>query len=319
MAFEKISLSDLTKLENGKTIDMGAMTDIPDPTYGLVKEEVEEFLEKSHGSEKTVRPATFLNVPSTALKESIEILLKGRNIHEERAKKRIQFEFDRKMQRINKIKSRVYRRMRRKEQLRKEQQLENDSETASEDSSAVSDEESVPPAPVVEFQENSASEEGQEDDDNEQRKLVREAFGEDDCLDNREEFLEEKAAVVAADAPQIVETCLPGLDEWAGEGIEFKKTSRNTFIEKKDGIKPFTRRDFAHSHIIENENLSEVDRYWADAQYGLSKSEYKNKLLTVISPETNSLRVFKRFIKTTTKEEEALGKVIKPNEFDPGY
>lgn len=324
MLQNKIELSDLTNLKDGTIIDVTHVTHIQDASYKLVCDEINDFIEKPKTENLHKNSSFFQNVPVTALKESIDSVLKKRNVQEERLKKHMQFEFDRKMQHINKIKSKTYRKMRRRDKLRKEQALKVDSDDteSGNDDSEMSEEEELNVNPIMTFNrdDNNSEESVIEDNKNgDQHNMIKNAFVNDDVVGNEVEFMKEKLEVLEKDAPSIKETVMPGWDEWAGEGIETKKTKYNTMIEKKDGIRISDRKDFKHHNIIINETIEIPDKYKANLPYGYSVNDYKRRLDTPISAETNSLRIFKRFMKIGNKEDDILGKVIKPTEFEPEY
>ena len=136
---------------------------------------------------------------------------------------------------------------------------------------------------------------------------------------NELEFIKEKAKTVEKEAPQIIETVLPGWNTWGGIGIETRKTKQNTFVETKEGVKPRDRKDFNRKHLIINEKIQIPEKYKSEIPYGYTKTSYNKKISTPISLETNSLRVFKRFVKMENKEENPAGKKIEPSVFKPDY
>ncbi|KAI5169561.1 hypothetical protein PAEPH01_0815 [Pancytospora epiphaga] len=318
----KIDLADLVEMKDGTVIDMGVITDSVDPGYRLVTEEVETFIERPIAKVKSVKNSFSSFIPSTALKESIEEVLKVRSVQEDRLKKHMQFEFDRKMQRIKRIKSRTYRKLHRREKLRKEQALQIDSDEGSQGSSengeSPSDkEESSVQGGIMDFRgsKNEPSEELMDP----QFGIVKEAFRDPTVEGNEKEFLEEKYREIENDAPLTTRTVLPGWDDWAGEGIEIKMTAQNTVMEKKEGILPYNRKDYGKHNVIINEHVTLSDKYKTSLPYGYSPTEYKEQLKTPISMETNSFRVFKRFLKVLSKKRPVSGENIKPSEFEPEY
>lgn len=112
---------------------------------------------------------------------------------------------------------------------------------------------------------------------------------------------------------------MPGWDDWAGEGLETKKTKYNTVIERRDGIKIGERQDFNKTNVIINEHCGAPDKYKSELPYGYNVKDYKKKIQTPISAETNSLRVFQKFVKLSSKDDEVMGANIKPAEFEPEY
>lgn len=319
MAPRRIELSDLVDSKDGASIDMAALEDAPDPTYSLVCEEIEEFVARPKERPPAPRPGPYEGLPPTDLKESIDALLKTRNRQEERIKKHMQFEFDRKMQRINRIKSKTYRRLKRRDRLRREQEIAEESGGGSEEKTCGSDdEEAAVRGPVLEFG-NASSEAESGDGPVAQHEVVRNAFRDPEIVGNEKEFFEEKAAVAEADAPKTIETVMPGWGDWAGEGLAVKKTKYNTFTERRDGIRIAGRKDFGRTNVIINEHSEIPDKYKSELPYGYSAKDYQRKIQTPISAETNSLRVFQKFVRLGSREDEPAGTDIKPAEFEPEY
>lgn len=343
MVQRKIQLEDLANLNDGTKIDITEVTEAVNPGYNLIIEEVETFVDRPVVKAKAIKNSFNNYLPPSDLKESIAELLKTKNIKEERIKKHMQFEFDRKMQRINRIKSRAFRRLQRREKIRKEEAMNaeeesgsdagsesgsNDSSTkeseASCSESSVSEEnktkKAIPaeelPNPVFEFNKAEISAPVVPDL---QYEMVKNAFSNPALSGNTTDFIKEKHEIVDADAPKTIETVLPGWDDWAGEGLEVKKTKYNTVVETKDGIFVTDRKDYAHGNVIINEHVTIPDKYKSTLPYGYNTKEYKEWLKTPISAETNSLRIFKKFVKMNKKEDTTPGVNIKPNEFVPEY
>lgn len=354
MAEKKIDLEDLINLKDGTTIDMEIITDKIDPAYALVKDEVDDFLQKPKIVSKSSKKNFFSHIPNSNLKKSIDSILKVRNVTEERIKKHLQFEFDMKMKRISKIKSKTYRRIKKRERIRKEMELSHGEtdENDTEDKSSISCDDSENSnlevnnsqnSPYELRPENSFKKESSEDDmrskeyeirpiisfkkesseeyfDNEnQNNIVKEAFSKDGAELNELEFLKEKKIIVSEQAPQIIETILPGWNEWAGEGIQIVKSASNSVVERKEGINPIDRQDFLKSNVIINENLQIPDKYKSELPYGFTTKNYVNYMKTPISLETNSLRVFNKFVKMGKKSDSVSGKNIEPNVYEPEY
>lgn len=316
MESRRIELSDLVNLKDGTTVDVSAVTDVQDPAYNLVKEEVDDFAERPRKQPRAVAADFYNRIPATDLKNSIDKILKTRNTQEERIKRHMQFDFDRKMQRINRIKSKTYRRLQRRDKIRKEQALQVSGEEESEQGSGS--EAASECSPVLEFK-HDGPEESEPEQPAVQFEMVKKAFQDPEIRGNEKDFLEEKSAAVEADAPKVLETVLLGWDDWAGEGIEVKKTRHNTITERREGIRNHDRKDFNKNHVIINEHVEIPDKYRSQLPYGYSAKDYNERIRMPVSAETNSLRVFKRLIKMNRGGEEMPGKNIKPAEFEPEY
>lgn len=307
----KVTLEELVDFGDETKIDLTATRRDGEGTYALIKEEIDDFVSKPIQKNRK-KNSLFDTKVNSQLKKAIDDILKTRNIKEEVLKKKAQYEFDVKMARIRKIKSKTYRKMKRKDKLKKEELIESFTEC-----SEVSEEEASPQEfrPTFTF-ENTKEESEDASEDNSECSIVENAFQVPGFTGNEMDFLKEKKQIVEEEAPAIVEHYLPGWGDWAGDGIEFKKTRSNTVIEKKDGIENKERQDYKKNHLIINENTETNERYTSKIPYGYSYKDYKKKLKTPISLETTSLRIFNRFVK---KDDTIQGKKISPKEFDPQY
>lgn len=309
-----ITLNDLINLEDGTKIDAD-IQETANQAHDLLKEEMNDLLSnKKQKIEKNFKNSFYENVPNSKLKNAIGNILKNKNQKEELLKKKIKFEFDRKMQRINKIKSRTYRKMLRKEKAKKNELLQEiESEEDSEQDSTQSVEDLVinPLVSInqkpVDFDVNEI--ESEEEEIDEQKALIKEAF--EIAEENGEdEFRKEKKQIIEEDAPKLNVTVLPGWGSWAGENLEVKKTKYNTVTEVKEGIRKRDRADFSKSNVIINEHLEFDKKAMAQLPYGYNENDYKQKMDILISEETNSLRIFKKFVKIDKKSEIVPGKNV---------
>ncbi|ELA42952.1 uncharacterized protein VICG_00267 [Vittaforma corneae ATCC 50505] len=324
MQEKKFMLEELAQLNDGTCVDLEPIKNKEDGSYSLIKDEIEDFISKPARTHSK-KSSFFDSVPSTELKKSIEAILQMRNIHEEISKKNARYEFDRKMARIRKIKSKTYRKMKRKDKIKKEEALEACFEESSRSEETSSNIQEF--RPVISFEKDKKDPSNEEDygqspsdDSNDSaRGLVDKAFEVPGFEGNEKEFLLEKAKVVQEDAPQIIEHCLPGWGDWAGEDIEFHKNKFNTTIEKKDGIKMSDRQDYRKSNVIINEHAEISDKYKSTLPYGYSHENYNEKLKTPISLETTSSKIFNRFVRLNKNDNAALGETIRPREFNPEY
>lgn len=321
MQDRKLTLDELADLGEDIQVDLDVLNNKDDGVYTLIKEEIDDFTARPVQKQEKKKNSFFETAPNTELKKSIENILKSRNKRDEIAKKQAQYEFDVKMARIRKIKSKTYRKMKRREKLKKEElalDRENSSENSSDDCSEDESLEELRP-PIITFNNKDKESDSDESSADEYRKMVEKAFEVPGFEGNEKDFLREKSEVIKEDAPQTIERCLPGWGEWAGEDIEFKKTEFNTVIEKKDGINKSDRQDFKKENVIINEHVQISEKYKSTLPYGYSYRDYKEKLKTPISLETSSFKVFNRFVKINKKEEHAPGEIIKPREFEPEY
>lgn len=314
MGEKKYTIEELASLNDGTNIDLNALYDVKDNSENLLQDEIAEFIEKQKIRKNNLKNNSFFNVPKSDLKNAIENVIKKSNIREEILKKQAQYDFDSKMARIRKIKSKTYRKMRRREKLKKMETLE--SNIGEDESNENSEDENIDDfRPVISF-ENKKNDDTPEE--TLQQKMVAEAFNleSEEC---EKEFLEEKKEIIVSEAPQILETVLPGWDDWAGEGIDFNKNKKNTILEFKEGIKNKDRQDFNKNNVIINEKTVIPDKYLSKLPYGHTYKEYKSKLNTTISLETTSLRIFHRFLNNSKSDDSKFGKDIEPSEFCPEY
>lgn len=297
----KITLEDLANFGDTK-IDLEQLSKKEDQAASLLKDEIADFISKSDIKKTTVKRDFYSSVPSSKLKESIENLLRKSNKQEEILKKNAKSEFDAKMARVKKIKSKVYRKMARKEKLRKKEELEMDLSSENVDFTDFK--------PHLEFN----NKENEELDS--QQKIVREVF---DTSSTDSDFEEEKKEIVKEEQPLVITNKLPGWDDWAGEGIAFVSNKINTSYEYKEGIRNKDRQDYNKNNVIINENTEINPKYLSKLPYGYTYRDYKGKISTPISTETNSLRIFNRFVKISKKDETPSGKDIESQRYNPEY
>lgn len=318
MQDKKLTLEELANLGEDIQVDLNVLNNKDDGLYNLIKEEIDDFTSRPVQKREKKKNSFFETIPNTELKKSIEEVFKTRNRKDEIAKKQAQYEFDIKMARIRKIKSKTYRKIKRREKLKKEEMLEDmDSDECSDEENESDIEELRPP--IISFNNKDKESDTEETILNEYQEMVEKAFEVPGFEGNEKDFLSEKSEIIKEDAPQTIEHCLPGWGEWAGEDIEFQKTKYNTIIENKDGIKNSDRQDFKKNNVIINENIQMSEKYKSTLPYGYSYRDYKEKLKTPISLETSSSKVFNRFVKFNKKDEHVPGQVIKPREFEPEY
>ena len=91
------------------------------------------------------------------------------------------------------------------------------------------------------------NEEDEQDSDDEQRRMIAEAFADDDVL---ADFQKEKAELVAASKPKDIDLTLPGWGEWGGGGLMPSKRKRRRFTIKAPPVEK--RRDENKGNLIIN-------------------------------------------------------------------
>jgi len=91
-----------------------------------------------------------------------------------------------------------------------------------------------------------------DDDDviNEQRMNIREAFANDDVI---EDFIQEKETVLEQSKPRTVDMTLPGWGEWGGAGLKVSEKKRKRFTKGADTGPQKKRRDDGKDNVIISE------------------------------------------------------------------
>lgn len=288
--------------------------------YDAVKDDIKNMLTSRH--RRSTPHVNFYNLaPATELEKSIHEVLSKKEVDIvlKRRENNILFDFEKKMQRFNKIKSKKFRRLRRRERERnaaagdivkrmeetEEVEEDGESDTCSTKSENAGESRGLchPENPVMTFyghetKENAINEEYEQCDD--------------------EEFAQEKTNVAAKDMPVAEEIVLPGWGVWGGHGCDIKRTKVNVIRRQVDGIKLQDRKDKGFAHVIINEKQPTLDsKYKVSLPYGYTKEEYAKKLKMPSSHEWTSLRVLNKFVKP--KSEIRSGEVIEQFHFEPQY
>jgi U3 small nucleolar RNA-associated protein 14 len=316
----KLTIDDFVKDKDIEIIDYD-MTD--SKTHKLnAREEINQFISNKESRMNIQQDKTnfYEVVPKTKLESIINNILNKNNESADDKNKRLTFQhnFDTKMRRMKRIKSKSYRKVKR--QLKKEldceedyeklektlnikNELENDEDEVTED--VVNEE--IEDAPIFAFNENLDTEK--------QSEIVKLAFV-NDMEENEEDFVKEKEDVINEEAPKIFETVLPGWGDWAGPGLKVVKTKFNTISDYKEGIDYKRRKDFGSSHVIVNEGNNEVvDKYKTKVPYGYTKEEYLNKLNMPVSKECNTSRVYRKILNKVVEAKR--GENIEPFRYEP--
>jgi U3 small nucleolar RNA-associated protein 14 len=147
-----------------------------------------------------------------------------------------------------------------------------------------------------------------------QKDLVAEAFAGDDVT---AEFEAEKNAQMEADAPQIVDTSLPGWGSWTGKGVRTSKKKmeeqKKRFSKVTPGLDPAKRKDANMTNVIISQKKDKkVARYTPkDVPYPYtSRAQYEMAMRNPLGPEWNTRTQHQKLSlpKVLTKP----GKAIKP-------
>jgi len=160
------------------------------------------------------------------------------------------------------------------------------------------------PAEIVGFND----EEDSSEDEMEQRKLIAEAFAEDDVL---EDFKKEKAKIIEEATPKDIDLTLPGWGSWGGESIKISKKKRNRFIIKAPPRAP--RKDDNKDLVIINTDKDQKLRTHQVSKlpaHFTSVSDFEASIRSPIGdtfvPRTAHLKLIKP--RVTTK----MGQTIQP-------
>lgn len=296
----KLTIDDFIKDKDVDIIDYD-MTDSK-TLKNNAKEEINQFisLKDSQINYKQEKADFYDIVPKTKLETIINKVLNKNTESLEDKNRRLNFkhDFDLKMSKMKRIKSKSYRKVKRQqkkeiecdedyEKLEKAINLKNDLEADEEFNEEIVDNEAIEDAPIFVFNENL---------EEKQSEIVKLAF-ENDMEENQEDFIKEKEEIINEETSKTIESVLPGWGDWAGPGLEITKRKYNTLIEHKEGIEYKKRKDFNSSHVIINESNNEVEsKYKSKIPYGYTKEEYLNKLNIPVSKECSTSRVYKKIL-----------------------
>jgi len=115
-----------------------------------------------------------------------------------------------------------------------------------------------------------------EEHQQEQRKLMREAFENDDVV---AEFEENKDKIADEEQPKDIDTYLPGWNDWAGPGIRVNEKKRKAFVKKATRVK---RKDETLANVIISEKANDSIKALQPKQlpYGVKNDKHHAKLLS---------------------------------------
>lgn len=234
-------------------------------------------------------PNLYSHTPATALEREINAVLMRNKEYVGKVKREKIFlsEFEKKMARLRRIKSKGYRKLRRK--IKERHALESAAHASKMKAEDV-------PIPDFLLKELDVKEEekkimsfgGDEDSSSSsQEELVRRVF--DDEFG--EEFQKEKEALVAAKEEVRV---LPGWGAWGGSGIDVMPTPVNTLKPSSSSSK---RADSDKHHVILTENCDQSNKIMTKVPKNLNPTEYQAIMNIPISKEWNTARIFNKFVK----------------------
>lgn len=328
MVLDRISIADLIQGEDAEKIDTSYLEGDAGTAHANTREEIFKLLEMGKGDKSIPRDkhSFYQLTPKTELEKSINKILnktEEEDVSTVRANRTFKYEFDSKMRRIKRIKSKAYRRVRRAAKLKNEQVTEKVDMVCVEDGDRDARSSRIPDTLLREIE--TCEKESTpvlsfggpgESHSNVQEELVKLAFNED-IEENEKVFVKEKEEVVNSEAPKVEEVVLPGWGDWAGPGLELTRTKENTTVNFVDGIKYSKRKDFNRSHVIINENTPNVaKKFQTELPFGYTEEEYNAKITTSVSKEWNTLRIFKKLVRTKTNL--VNGCVIEPFRYEPG-
>jgi U3 small nucleolar RNA-associated protein 14 len=150
-----------------------------------------------------------------------------------------------------------------------------------------------------------------------QRDLVAEAFAGDDVTTD---FATEKDAIMQADAPQVIDTTLPGWGTWGGKGVRRPSKKKAEELKRKltkvvPGLDPTKRKDANMVNVIINQRKDKkAEKYIGkDVPFPYtSRAQYELAMRNPLGPEWNTRTQHQKLTlpKVVTKP----GKAIKPIE-----
>ncbi|KIY51181.1 Utp14-domain-containing protein [Fistulina hepatica ATCC 64428] len=144
-----------------------------------------------------------------------------------------------------------------------------------------------------------------------QRDLVAMAFAGDNVV---REFEEAKRQAVEEDAPQEIDTTLPGWGSWGGTGTT-KPKKKPHLIKKIAGVDPTQRADYGKKHVIISEKRDKkAAKYLVkDLPYPYtSQAQFERSMQRPIGAEWNTRLGFQR--QTLPRVVKKMGAIIEPLE-----
>ncbi|OQS55127.1 hypothetical protein EHP00_282 [Ecytonucleospora hepatopenaei] len=260
-----------------------AFENLQNNAYEVYKEDMDKFLSQKN---KTKKPNDFYKIENMSENENLsntspasafaKIIKSSRN--EKLLQKKLQMEFEKKMQRIHKIKSKKHKKSLKaanKKVLKAVNDLNSEIYDEVSDESVETEKEdfetNVLYKPIIKEIKNILPISEKEKELNFHKK--EENLEKIDLFESEESstnsFYKIKSEQMKQDAPEVIETVLPGFDgNWAGEGIEIKGNNLNpcsVFSNRirnyKEGVPIQDRMDFTKSNVIINENIVYDSKY----------------------------------------------------------
>ncbi|KAG0439074.1 U3 small nucleolar RNA-associated protein 14 like protein C [Dictyocoela muelleri] len=235
------------------------------------------------------KPSLYNHTPTTLLEREIEkVLMKDKeHIQKINREKIFLSEFEKKMARLRRIKSKGYRKLRKKI---KERHVLNVKNVKRGDKSTEQKEDvAIPDFLLNELEDKKVMSFNDDDDDDDssssQEVMVRKVF--DDEFG--EEFKKEKEEIV--DVKEDIQI-LPGWGAWGGTGIDVTPNPVNIIKKAENSTK---RADLNHHHLILNEN--QELKIKTKLPKNLNSKEYRAMINIPISKEWNTARIFNKFVK----------------------
>ncbi|XP_040582267.1 U3 small nucleolar RNA-associated protein 14 homolog A [Lepeophtheirus salmonis] len=148
-----------------------------------------------------------------------------------------------------------------------------------------------------------------EDEEEGIRKVIAEAFADDDVIEK--DFKAEKNAIIESNKPKTVDLVLPGWGSWGGQNIKVskKKIKRFTFKAPPTPV----RKDANKGHLILNEDKNDAIRKHQVSSVPFpfrSVKDYEASIRTPVGETFVPRTVFKKLIKPKTKT--CAGVIIEP-------
>lgn len=126
---------------------------------------------------------------------------------------------------------------------------------------------------------------------------------------------------VEAEAPQEIDTSLPGWGSWSGKGVKKNKAGeekkRARFLQTTAGVDADKRKDAKKSNLIISEKTEKrpMDKYTVkDLPYPFtSRSQYESAMSNAIGQEFNTTSAHKRQIapKIQTKPGQMINPIVR--------
>jgi U3 small nucleolar RNA-associated protein 14 len=146
-----------------------------------------------------------------------------------------------------------------------------------------------------------------------QKELIQMAFANDDVLE--QEFMNEKEAIMDADAPKGVDVTLPGWGSWGG--VDAPQPRKRFVLPPKPGaIDPSKRKDKPLKHVIINEQMDKKMTQYMCQKVPFpykSREQYEAMMRNPVGKEWNAAHVFSKQIKPRILTK--MGATIAPPKF----